>query len=225
MRFLKLPSVLQLVLKRIAYDPFQDAMTKINDRMEYPTSLDLSEFLTSPDADRKDAPVYTLQSVLVHSGGAAGGHYYMFVKKHAEGKWYKFNDLQVHQVDESLAVEDNYGGGTVPNHLYPHMAPMPKMSNAYMLTYIRTSELEELTSPVRVWMAWIDRAVCCARMISQCASMHVCVCVCVCVFVCVCLCAFVLSRVCRCVFRVFADVYMIACVCMCAFFPSALVCV
>jgi hypothetical protein len=74
----------------------------------------------------------------------------MFVKKHSDGNWYKFNDMHVSKVDEWSAVQDNFGGGSVPNHLYPHLAPLPKVSNAYMLTYIRTSELEELTAPVRV---------------------------------------------------------------------------
>ena len=41
-RFARLPRVLQLQLKRFAYDPEQDRMTKVNDRFTFPVELDLS---------------------------------------------------------------------------------------------------------------------------------------------------------------------------------------
>lgn len=36
--------------------------------------------------------IYELYSVLIHSGGAMGGHYYAFIRNFETGKWYKFND-------------------------------------------------------------------------------------------------------------------------------------
>jgi ubiquitin C-terminal hydrolase len=36
--------------------------------------------------------IYELYSVMIHSGGAMGGHYYAFTKNFETGKWYKFND-------------------------------------------------------------------------------------------------------------------------------------
>ena len=93
-RFVRFPPVLQLQLKRFEYDPYQDQMVKINDRLEFPTELDLSAFLdrsvpevaaaaaaAGPDAGA--APVYMLQSVLVHVGGIHGGHYYAFMRPSA----------------------------------------------------------------------------------------------------------------------------------------------
>ena len=39
--------------------------------------------------------VYELYAVLVHSGGAAGGHYYAYIKSFEDSKWYNFNDSSV----------------------------------------------------------------------------------------------------------------------------------
>jgi ubiquitin C-terminal hydrolase len=41
-------------------------------------------------------------SVLVHSGGAMGGHYYAFIKSFADGKWYQFNDSTVTPAKQSV---------------------------------------------------------------------------------------------------------------------------
>lgn len=41
----------------------------------------------------QDGPyVYELFSIMVHSGSAAGGHYYAYVKSFENGRWYSFND-------------------------------------------------------------------------------------------------------------------------------------
>ena len=43
--------------------------------------------------------VYELYSILVHRGGAFGGHYYAFIKSFENGKWYEFNDTNVTEMD------------------------------------------------------------------------------------------------------------------------------
>ena len=54
-----------------------------------PCFADVSELL-------KTGPyVYELFSVLVHSGGAAGGHYYAYIKDIASDTWFTFNDATV----------------------------------------------------------------------------------------------------------------------------------
>lgn len=71
---------------------------QINDRYEFPDELDLDvedgKFL-SPDADRSVRNLYKLHSVLVHSGGVHGGHYYAYIRPTASGKWLKFDDEKV----------------------------------------------------------------------------------------------------------------------------------
>ena len=73
-------------------------LLQINDRYEFPDELDLDvedgKFL-SPDADRSVRNLYKLHSVLVHSGGVHGGHYYAYIRPATSGKWLKFDDEKV----------------------------------------------------------------------------------------------------------------------------------
>jgi ubiquitin carboxyl-terminal hydrolase 47 len=39
--------------------------------------------------------VYELYAVLVHTGGAFGGHYFAYIKNISDGLWYNFNDSHV----------------------------------------------------------------------------------------------------------------------------------
>ena len=48
----------------------------------------------SPDADRSKRNKYRLHSVLVHSGGTHGGHYYAYSRPDGVN-WLKFEDEQV----------------------------------------------------------------------------------------------------------------------------------
>lgn len=71
--------------------------SQINDRYEFPDELDLDvgdgKYL-SENADRSVRNLYKLHSVLVHSGGVHGGHYYAFIEP--DGKqWLKFDDERV----------------------------------------------------------------------------------------------------------------------------------
>ena len=79
----------------------------------------------------QDGPlVYELYSILVHSGGAYGGHYYAYIKSFEDGKWYTFNDTTVSEVDQKELPSKTFGGG--------------KSANAYMLIYRQVeSEQEE----------------------------------------------------------------------------------
>ena len=72
-------------------------LVQINDRYEFPDELDLDvedgKFL-APDADRNVRNLYKLHSVLVHSGGVHGGHYYAYIRP-ATQQWLKFDDEKV----------------------------------------------------------------------------------------------------------------------------------
>ncbi|GAB4824573.1 CSN-associated deubiquitinating enzyme Ubp12 [Ancistrocladus abbreviatus] len=111
--FIDFPPVLQLQLKRFEYDFMRDTMVKINDRYEFPLQLDLDrengKYL-SPEADRSVRNLYTLHSVLVHSGGVHGGHYYAYIRPTLSDQWYKFDDERVTKEDMKRALEEQYGG-------------------------------------------------------------------------------------------------------------------
>ncbi|KAL5221469.1 hypothetical protein ABZP36_026182 [Zizania latifolia] len=147
--FIDFPPVLQLQLKRFEYDFMRETMVKINDRYEFPLQLDLDKDngkYLSPEADRTVRNFYTLHSVLVHSGGGHGGHYYAFIQPDLSDIWYKFDDERVTKEDMKQAVEEQYGGEEELPHMNPGLNTTPlrftKHSNAYMLVYIRESDKE-----------------------------------------------------------------------------------
>ncbi|KAK9129007.1 hypothetical protein Syun_017804 [Stephania yunnanensis] len=149
--FIDFPPVLQLQLKRFEYDFMRDTMVKINDRYEFPLQLDLDrengKYL-SPDADRRVRNLYTLHSVLVHSGGVHGGHYYAFIRPTLSDQWFKFDDERVTKEDMKRALEEQYGGEEELPQTNPGFNNTPfkftKYSNAYMLVYIRESDKDKI---------------------------------------------------------------------------------
>ena len=70
---------------------------QINDRYEFPDELDLDleggKWL-SENADKSVRNLYKLHSVLVHSGGVHGGHYYAYIQPDRK-RWLKFDDERV----------------------------------------------------------------------------------------------------------------------------------
>ncbi|KAI7992799.1 Ubiquitin carboxyl-terminal hydrolase 12 [Camellia lanceoleosa] len=153
--FIDFPPVLQLQLKRFEYDFMRDTMVKINDRYEFPLQLDLDredgKYL-SPDADRSVRNLYTLHSVLVHSGGVHGGHYYAYIRPTLSDQWFKFDDERVTKEDIKRALEEQYGGEEELPQTNPGFNNTPfkftKYSNAYMLVYIRESDKEKIVCNV-----------------------------------------------------------------------------
>ncbi|KAI4384336.1 hypothetical protein MLD38_002507 [Melastoma candidum] len=153
--FIDFPPVLQLQLKRFEYDFMRDTMVKINDRYEFPLQLDLDrdngKYL-SPEADRTVRNLYTLHSVLVHSGGVHGGHYYAYIRPTLSDQWFKFEDERVTKEDIKRALEEQYGGEEELPQTNPGFNNAPfkftKYSNAYMLVYIRESDKEKIICDV-----------------------------------------------------------------------------
>uniref|UniRef100_A0A7N0VJD6 ubiquitinyl hydrolase 1 n=1 Tax=Kalanchoe fedtschenkoi TaxID=63787 RepID=A0A7N0VJD6_KALFE len=153
--FIDFPPVLQLQLKRFEYDFSRDTMVKINDRYEFPLQLDLDrengKYL-SQDANKSVRNLYTLHSVLVHSGGIHGGHYYAYIRPTLSDQWYKFDDEKVTKEDPKRALEEQYGGEEELPQTNPGFNNAPfkftKYSNAYMLVYIRESDKDKIMCDV-----------------------------------------------------------------------------
>ncbi|XP_022843770.1 ubiquitin carboxyl-terminal hydrolase 12-like isoform X1 [Olea europaea var. sylvestris] len=153
--FIDFPPVLQLQLKRFEYDFMRDTMVKINDRYEFPLELDLDrdngKYL-SPEADTNVRNLYMLHSVLVHSGGVHGGHYYAFIRPTLNDQWYKFDDERVTKEDMKRVLEEQYGGEEELPQTNPGYYNTPfkftKYSNAYMLVYIRVGDRDKIICDV-----------------------------------------------------------------------------
>ncbi|CDF40331.1 unnamed protein product [Chondrus crispus] len=175
-KFLSLPPVLQLHLKRFEYDFHRNAMVKINDRYEFESELDLGRYVEGSDGN----DIYVLHSVLVHIGDVNGGHYHVFIRPNMNmmdtdpkkaSQWYMFDDEIVTKVTDEAAIQDNFGVGgerdsslrrgidddistTGMNGIQTHppsvMHPRTRnyqnrrFSNAYMLQYLRKSDIPSL---------------------------------------------------------------------------------
>jgi len=151
--FEKLPPVLQLQLKRFEYDFARDIMVKVNDRYEFFDELDLDvgggKYL-SPNADRKVRNLYKLHSVLVHSGGVHGGHYYAFIRPDKE-TWYRFDDERVTKEETKNALDEQFGEdeGGIHGGLNNNLGfKINRHSNAYMLVYIRLDDWDRIQCQV-----------------------------------------------------------------------------
>ncbi|XP_013394518.1 ubiquitin carboxyl-terminal hydrolase 47 isoform X3 [Lingula anatina] len=80
-----------------------------------------------------DGPyVYELFSIMIHSGSAAGGHYYAYIKNLKDGRWYSFNDQHVTTITYD-DIKKTYGGSSASRGYYS--AAYTSSTNAYMLMY------------------------------------------------------------------------------------------
>jgi len=142
--FQSFPPVLQLHLKRFEYDFEHDEMVKNNDRFEYPEIINLSKYLEN--YNNKDLPEndYILYGVLVHSGDINSGHYCAFIRPKNNDKWYKFDDDNVFPVSTYEVFEENFGGKSIYKS---NLNISNRYTNAYMLIYIRKSEIDTILAP------------------------------------------------------------------------------
>lgn len=160
--FEALPPVLHLHLERYAFDPHVMATVKINDRLEFPLQINLDKYL-APDSPLQGQPQnYILQSVFVHSGDSHGGHYYVFIRDPRQGetaRWYRFDDTKVIPASLREAVNDTFGGNADdaehPTGIMTRVMSARtradkyrRFTNAYMLVYIRESDLENILAPL-----------------------------------------------------------------------------
>jgi Ubiquitin carboxyl-terminal hydrolase len=161
-----LPSILQLHFKRFQFNWDTETTTKLNSRLEFPSTLDLQDLLVSPDVQKCS---YELQAVVVHMGEYESGHYYAYVRPDVQtNDWYRFNDEIVTPVTWDDVVRDAYGGksayatkaskerrkkrhvlqrllgavfGGGGGNLYGFGGPK---ANAYVLQYVRRCDIPKL---------------------------------------------------------------------------------
>jgi ubiquitin C-terminal hydrolase len=214
--FTKLPPVMTIHLKRFDFDMQRLQMRKIHDYFEFPSYMNLDEFIGEDvlaanelaRASGQDVPTndYVLHSVLVHTGDYGGGHYYAYIRpsdaEHCDykvegekmrtkaqdikarlddivaekcnamnldvsnaspesletlkntvlyhelkhigrgGKWFRFDDDNVYQVEEREAIEYHYGRlSEAQLRENRHFVVNNGFASAYMLLYVRADEI------------------------------------------------------------------------------------
>jgi ubiquitin C-terminal hydrolase len=90
-----LPPILLLQLRRFDFDYTTFNRIKINSRFEFPWVLDMTPYTKDAGVDNKNNlnnnlnnNKYDLATVFVHTGGAHGGHYYVYAKDFERQVWY-----------------------------------------------------------------------------------------------------------------------------------------
>jgi ubiquitin carboxyl-terminal hydrolase 7 len=141
--FVEFPPVLQLHLRRFEYSFDYDRNMKLNDRFEFPASIDLEPYL-APSADRSKSLVYDLHAVLVHSGDVSFGHYYAFIRTSAGPQWFEFNDTRVTKVTPDEAIAANFGGHVKSKTWTGYSYSLDQMFSAYILVYVRHDDAPQI---------------------------------------------------------------------------------
>ena len=155
--FESFPPVLHMQLKRFEYDFMRDMNVKINDRYEFPLTIDLRPYMSDPES--REPQIYHLHGVLVHAGDTHGGHYCAFLRPEPNGTWFKFDDDRVTRCSPREAIDDNFGADPDPDISMDGAAVPPQQTqtrarfnrrhtNAYMLVYVRERELNDVLCPV-----------------------------------------------------------------------------
>jgi ubiquitin C-terminal hydrolase len=161
-KFMKLPNVLILQLKRFEYNFSLDRMEKVNDYFEFYEKINLAKYLVEePGSDtesthhhRQEENNFSLHSVMVHSGSANAGHYFAFIKPYIDSPWIKFNDENVKFSDDYEVFSNNFGG---ISKIYKHFNrdeisehEHKSDSNAYILVYIKDQERKNILKPFTI---------------------------------------------------------------------------
>ena len=61
--------------------------------------------------------VYELYAILIHNGGAFGGHYFAYIKSTLKDEWHNFNDSSVKAITDAELM-NTFGGEGQPNTAY-----------------------------------------------------------------------------------------------------------
>ncbi|CAN3475729.1 ubiquitin carboxyl-terminal hydrolase 15 [Diutina catenulata] len=152
--FESFPPVLHLQLKRFKYDFLVDDQVKIDDLFEFPDEIDLAPYLADNADGRSENWRYRLSGVLVHQGSISNGHYYALLKPTRDGAWLRFDDDKVYKVTPTQVFAENYGANEVTPQQLAKMtraeqqeAYVRRVTSAYMLVYLRVSELDRIFPP------------------------------------------------------------------------------
>ncbi|CCF60039.1 hypothetical protein KAFR_0I02600 [Kazachstania africana CBS 2517] len=155
--FESFPPVLHLQLKRFEYDFNYDQLIKVNDRYEFPDSIDVSSYIDKMGTEDTEMPpcIYKLHGVLVHAGDISTGHYYAMIKPSTEDQWYRFDDEKVWKVTKTQVFDENFGLDRIPDDEVRLMSReqyqnylLARHTSAYMLVYIREDQEADLLQPV-----------------------------------------------------------------------------
>jgi ubiquitin carboxyl-terminal hydrolase 34 len=141
----EMPDNLTFCLKRFTFEAMLGLDGKVNDRFEFPQSIDMSRYcrahLEDPKAEIKEDH-FELVGVIVHQGTLQLGHYWSYTLLRNTGdpyarNWVKLEDKNVSTCSGGIddVQRECFGGLRYTNGL-------ERADNAYVLFYQRQSSLE-----------------------------------------------------------------------------------
>ncbi|KAL4475202.1 hypothetical protein ABPG72_018859 [Tetrahymena utriculariae] len=107
----KLPNILTISLLRFEFDMVKLQRSKLNDRFTFGLELDASLFCDQFDdlqQDQEEQSIYELYAVLIHKGGAHGGHYHTYIRDFSQNSDWVDPKLK----KENIQDEINYNSDT-----------------------------------------------------------------------------------------------------------------
>ena len=101
-KFLNLPRILIVTLKRFEFNKDLNKKLKINKYFEFPNILFLNSYANSKD--EKDNNIidnykYILKGIVIHKGDTENGHYWCIIRHINSDKWIKFDDTKVNEIN------------------------------------------------------------------------------------------------------------------------------
>lgn len=101
--------VMTLCLYRFELDYETWARKKLDDNFEYPLEVDMLEYMSDEaktTIKSEGDHVYELKSIVIHRGGAYGGHYYAYIKDDlGDGNWHLQNDSDFESTPTEVVVK------------------------------------------------------------------------------------------------------------------------
>lgn len=155
MRFLSLPPIIMVQLKRFEFNYTTGRNEKIMHHFEYPNVIDFSKWQVMSE---EQCP-YELYAVLVHEGSKAeSGHYYAFVN--VRDQWYRFNDQEVSLASHLQVFNYNFGGEIDivefdVREFKVYTRKSVSSSTAYMLVYVKSELKERLLHSDPIYPEWL----------------------------------------------------------------------
>eukprot|EP00004_Rigifila_ramosa_P028768 TRINITY_DN9880_c1_g1_i1.p1 TRINITY_DN9880_c1_g1~~TRINITY_DN9880_c1_g1_i1.p1 ORF type:complete len:1372 (-),score=364.27 TRINITY_DN9880_c1_g1_i1:40-3942(-) len=176
--FETLPDILTLSLNRFVYDWQEDKRVKLNHAIAFPVLLDMSPFVSASTA--AGVPnIFELFSVVIHQGGAYGGHYHAYIcdlspegaaaalladpPQQARGQWYDFDDSRVSPISEATLATQVGGRGecaymlfyrrrhdSAPETVHPPPRIVAEMAEANKVLENERTDYETLLHKVEV---------------------------------------------------------------------------
>ena len=164
-KFKKIPNFLFLQLKRFTFDTTTFNFEKKNKAISYKEEIDLTKYFHNKNNNSKskknkntEKEIYTLYSVLVHSGSADNGHYYCIARDFKNKVYIKYNDTSIFTAEKKEIFGQLFGGEeieyTIENINKNKYKEEPWYEvkdkkieikrNAYLLIYVKKTEIKNL---------------------------------------------------------------------------------